>query len=279
MLPSASASAGSSSRAASSLPSTSWCRAPRARSSSGRRACQPRAARAASLPSSRASWAARALMRSRARASRIHSPRRPPRPAGRWIPALSARSRRRRRADAGRREAERTRALQLSEGGSSVTKLSSGPGIASKARQLRAERHQQTLDIAADSAGYPFPSSTNSSAAASRATSGSNSAADSSIWETSIAGDESYTLPPPPGEGARGRGEVESVDSPLVGYGGGLPPLPHETTGDEDPQAFRSPSLAQMPLSTASQDQGWKRAFRRISLLSPSATPAQPARA
>ncbi|ETS59847.1 hypothetical protein PaG_06157 [Moesziomyces aphidis] len=178
--------------------------------------------------------------------------------------------------DAGRREAERTRALQLSEGGSSVTKLSSGPGIASKARQLRAERHQQTLDIAADSAGNPFPSSTNSSAAASRATSGSNSAADSSIWETSIAGDESYTLPPPPGEGARGRGEVESVDSPLVGYGGGLPPLPHETTGDEDPQAFRSPSLAQMPLSTASQDQGWKRAFRRISLLSPTAAPAQP---
>ncbi|KAI3478382.1 hypothetical protein L1887_59698 [Cichorium endivia] len=86
--------------------------------------------------------------------------------------------------DAGRREAERTRALQLSEGGSSVTKLSGGPGIASKARQLRAERHQQTLDIAADSAGYPFPSPTNSSAAASRATSGSNSAADSSIWET-----------------------------------------------------------------------------------------------
>ncbi len=179
--------------------------------------------------------------------------------------------------DAGRREAERTRALQLSEGGSSVTKLSSGPGIASKARQLRAERHQQTLDIAADSAGYPFPSSTQSSAAASRATSGSNSAADSSIWETSIAGDESYTLPPPPGEGAGGaRGEVESVDSPLVGYGGGLPPLPHETTGDEDPEAFRSPSLAQKPLPAASQDQGWKRAFRRISLLSPTATPAQP---
>ncbi|SPO26043.1 uncharacterized protein UTRI_02317 [Ustilago trichophora] len=173
--------------------------------------------------------------------------------------------------DSGKRDEERTRALQLSAGGgNSLTKLSGGQGIASRARQLRAERHQQTLDLAADSnPGYPFPSSSQSSSTNSRATSGSNSLADSSFLENSIAGDESYSLPAPTGA-TQLQGESDGFDSPLAGYGGTLPPLPHETTGDEDPQAFRSPTLAQNKSGSQnnSQDQGWKRAFRRISLLS-----------
>ncbi|TKY86496.1 hypothetical protein EX895_004645 [Sporisorium graminicola] len=168
------------------------------------------------------------------------------------------------------RDEERSRAVQLSAGtGSSLTKLSGGQGIASRARQQRAERHQQTLDLASDSSpGYPFPSSLQSS----RGTSGTSSLTDSSVLENSVAGDESYTLPAPPA------GSVHSeTDSPLIGYGGALPPLPHETTGDEDPQAFRSPTLMQNSTEAqASQDQGWKRAFRRISLLSTTPAGSQP---
>ncbi|EST07019.1 hypothetical protein PSEUBRA_003467 [Kalmanozyma brasiliensis GHG001] len=154
------------------------------------------------------------------------------------------------------RDAERTRALQLSAGsGSSLTKLSGGPGIASRARQQRAERHQQTLDVAAE---YPFPSSLRSSP---DSRSGASSVAESSMFETSIAGDESYYLPSgPPSESGR---------SPLEAYGGALPPLPHETTGEEDERAVRSPA------PTSSQDQGWKRAFRRISLLGATSPDAQ----
>ncbi|KAJ1020657.1 hypothetical protein NDA16_004050 [Ustilago loliicola] len=176
--------------------------------------------------------------------------------------------------ESGKRDEERSRALQLSAGGgSSLTKLSGSQGIASKARQLRAERHQQTLDLAADgSSGYPFPSSSQSSTSNSRATSGTNSLADSSIMENSIAGDESYSLPAPPTGSALLNGETDRIDSPLAGYGGTLPPLPHETTGDEDPQAFRSPTSSQ-----TSQDQGWKRAFRRISLLGSTSPGSQPA--
>ncbi|SJX62311.1 uncharacterized protein SRS1_13157 [Sporisorium reilianum f. sp. reilianum] len=167
------------------------------------------------------------------------------------------------------RDEERSRALQLSAGtGSSLTKLSGGQGIASRARQQRAERHQQTLDLASDSStGYPFPSSLHSS----RGTSGTSSLADSSILENSIAGDESYSLPAPPA----GHLQTTSTESPLTGYGGALPPLPHETTGDEDPQAFRSPTLQQAESQT-SQDQGWKRALRRISLLSTTSAGSQP---
>ena len=179
----------------------------------------------------------------------------------------------------GNRDEERTRALQLSAGGgSSLTKLGGGQGIASRARQLRAERHQQTLDLAADSgSGYPFPSSSQSSTSNSRATSGSNSLADSSMLENSIAGDESYSLPAPPTGAAHRSGDLDRIDSPLTGYGGALPPLPHETTGDEDPRAFRSPTLQQnQPVPQTSQDQGWKRALRKISLLSATSPGSQP---
>ncbi len=169
--------------------------------------------------------------------------------------------------ECGKRDEERSRALQMSAGNvASLTKLSGGQGIASKARQLRAERHQQTLDLAADSSGYPFPSpspsSHTSTGSNSRATSGTTSLADSSILENSIAGDESYSLPPQSGS--------DRADSPLTGYGVALPPLPQETTGDEDPEAFRSPKQINqaLPQTNQSQDQGWKRAFRRISLLS-----------
>lgn len=176
--------------------------------------------------------------------------------------------------ESGKRDEERSRALQLSAGsGTSLTKLSGSQGIASKARQLRAERHQQTLDLAADSSsGYPFPTSSQSSTSNSRATSGTNSLADSSIMENSIAGDESYSLPAPPTGSALLHGETDRIDSPLAGYGATLPPLPHETTGDEDPQAFCSPTASQ-----TSQDQGWKRAFRRISLLGSTSPGTQPA--
>lgn len=169
------------------------------------------------------------------------------------------------------RDEERSRAVQLSAGsGSSLTKLSGGQGIASRARQQRAERHQQTLELAAESgSGYPFPSSLQSSASNSRAASGASSFADSSsLLENSIAGDESYSLPAPPVDSAHLKLDAGRSDSPLTGYGGALPPLPHETTGDEDPDAFRSPTLMQdKPMPQTSQDQGWKRAFRRISLL------------
>lgn len=182
-----------------------------------------------------------------------------------------------------KRDEERTRALQLSAGsGSSLTKLSGGPGIASKARQLRAERNQQTLDLAADTnSSYPFPTSSHSSTSNSRDTSGSSSIAESSLLENSVAGDESYSLPAPPGSGGGGgrlgREEADGVDSPLTGYGGMLPPLPHETTGDEEPQAFQSPALLQSKaMPQTSQDQGWKRAFRRISLLSTTSSGSQP---
>ncbi|GAC94981.1 hypothetical protein PHSY_002554 [Pseudozyma hubeiensis SY62] len=168
------------------------------------------------------------------------------------------------------RDEERSRAVQLSAGsGTSLTKISSGQGIASRARQQRAERHQQTLELAAESSsGYPFPSSLHSSASNSRATSGTSSLAESSILENSVAGDESYSLPAPPANSSHLDPDSIRMVSPLTGYGGTLPPLPHETTGDEDPQAFRSPTLAQdKPTPQSSQDQGWKRAFRRISLL------------
>ncbi|SAM81655.1 uncharacterized protein UBRO_03275 [Ustilago bromivora] len=175
--------------------------------------------------------------------------------------------------ESGNRDEERSRALQLSAGGgSSFTKLRGSQGVASKARQLRAERHQQTLDLTADtSSGYPFPSSSQSSTSNSRATSGINSLADSSIMESSIAGDESYSLPAPPTKSALLNGETDRINSPLAGYGGTLPPLPHETTGDEDRQAFRSPTTSQ-----TSQDQGWKRAFRRFSLLGATSPGSQP---
>ncbi|KAJ9478946.1 hypothetical protein PHBOTO_006634 [Pseudozyma hubeiensis] len=168
------------------------------------------------------------------------------------------------------RDEERSRAVQLSAGsGTSLTKLSGGQGIASRARQQRAERHQQTLELAAESSsGYPFPSSMHSSASNSRTTSGASSLAEHSVLENSVAGDESYSLPAPPTNSSRLNPDSIRMESPLTGYGGALPPLPHETTGDEDPQAFRSPTLAQdKPMSQTSQDQGWKRAFRRISLL------------
>lgn len=177
--------------------------------------------------------------------------------------------------DSGKRDEERSRALQLSAGsGSSLTKLSGGQGIASKARQLRAERHQQTLDLAAASSGYLFPVSSQTSTTNSTATSGTNSLAESSILENSIAGDESYSLPAPPAGAAPLHGGPDGVDSPLNGFGGALPPLPHETTGDEDPEAFRSPTLMQNKLMPpTSQDQGWKHALRRISLLPGSNAP------
>ncbi|CDU25780.1 uncharacterized protein SPSC_05951 [Sporisorium scitamineum] len=172
---------------------------------------------------------------------------------------------------------ERFRALQLSAGtGSSLTKLSGGQGIASRARQQRAERHQQTFDLASDSSSsYPFPS-LQSSTSSSRATSGTSSLADSSVLENSIAGDESYSLPAPPAGHTHLDSPHNQTDSPLTGYGDALPPLPHETTGDEDPQAFRSPTLMQSQEPQSSQDQGWKRAFRRISLLSTTSAGLQP---
>lgn len=169
------------------------------------------------------------------------------------------------------RDEERSRAVQLSAGsGSSLTKLNGGQGIASRARQQRAEKLQQTLELAAESSsGHPFPSSLHSSSSNSRTTSGTSSHADSSIVENSVAGDESYSLPAPPAGSTHLPSDAGRIDSPLTGYGSALPPLPHETTGDEDPESFRSPTWMQnepMPPQT-SQDQGWKRAFRRISLL------------
>ncbi|PWY99864.1 hypothetical protein BCV70DRAFT_138816, partial [Testicularia cyperi] len=176
--------------------------------------------------------------------------------------------------DVEKRREERTRALQLSEGDATgLTKLVGGQGIASKARQLRAERHQQTLEHAADTTSVRFPSSSASSHTASGFSSRAGSVAESSMMDNSVAGDESYCLPAPPSAAKENGYAVDNrTDSPLMGYGQPLPPLPTETTGDEDPNAFRSPTTSLQ----GSADQGWKRTFRRISLLSASSNSTNP---
>ncbi|EPQ29452.1 uncharacterized protein PFL1_03207 [Pseudozyma flocculosa PF-1] len=162
--------------------------------------------------------------------------------------------------DPSKRREERSRAIQLSGNGLTEFGGGEGEGIGAAARARARARRDRTahalargggaggLGLAddeewADGADTGTPdsrrgetslSSESSSVSAAEGGAGGTGTETSGYLETSIAGDESYSLPPPPSSSSSQRmaGAGAGV-SPLMGYGHPLPPLPSMTTGEE----------------------------------------------